>query len=162
MRAFEVSAVDYILKPVQIEHLEKAVERLRDKLTFSSMQDRLEALRDNLEEEKIKKIIIPMVDGLKFIKVTDIAFVQAKGSYGEIHFKDSTKLITSKNLRFYEDALKEDHDFVRVHRSSIVNMSFVSAFDKGNNKVVFENNEQVAVSRDKKSLFEDLLQKKML
>lgn len=162
LKAFEVSAVDYILKPVQIDHLEKAVKRLKEKLTASSMQDRLEALKANLEEDRIKKIVIPMSDGLKFIRVPDIAYVQAKGAYAEINFKDGTKLLTSKVLRFFEDTLKEEEDFVRVHRSAMINMSFVSAYIKGKSIAVLENDAEVAVSSSYKNLFEVAKEKRLL
>lgn len=162
LKAFEVSAVDYILKPIQIDDLEKAVSRLIEKLTAASMQDRLDALKANLEEDRIKKIVIPMSDGLKFIKVPEIAFVKAKGAYAEINFKDKTKLLTSKVLRFFEDVLKDEEDFMRVHRSSIVNLSYVSAYNKGKSMVVLENDEEVAVSSSNKALFDDIKDKRLI
>lgn len=162
IRAFEVSAVDYILKPIEISELEKAVTKLKDKLTASSMQERLEALKANLEEDRIKKIVIPMTDGLKFIKIPDIAFIQAKGAYAEINFKDKTKLLTSKVLRFFEQTLEPEADFVRIHRSSLVNISYVSTYNKGKSEVVLENGTTLAVSNSKKSVMEKVKAQKII
>jgi two-component system LytT family response regulator len=162
IRAFEVSAVDYILKPIEISDLEKAIAKLKDKLTASSMQERLEALKANLEEDRIKKMVIPMTDGLKFIKIPDIAFIQAKGAYAEINFKDQTKLLTSKVLRFFEQTLEPETDFVRIHRSSLVNISFVSSYNKGKAEVILENGVSLAVSNSKKSILEKVKSKKII
>lgn len=162
IRAFDVSAVDYILKPIEIGDLEKGVAKLKDKLTSSSMQERLDALKVNLEEDRIKKIVIPMSDGLNFVKISDIAFIQAKGAYAEINFKDKTRLLTSKVLRFFEQTLEPEADFVRIHRSSLVNISFVSSYNKGKSEVILENGETLAVSASKKSLLEEVKSKRIL
>ncbi len=162
IRAFEVSAVDYILKPIEITDLEKSVLKLKEKLTASSMQERLEALKANFEDERIRKIVIPMTDGLKFIKIPDIAFIQAKGAYAEINFKDKTKLLTSKVLRFFEQTLEPEADFVRVHRSSLVNISFVSSYNKGKSEVVLENGITIVVSNSKKTSMERLKLKRIV
>ena len=76
IQAFEMSAIDYLLKPIQIEKLENAVDKLKKKLQHSTMHDRLETLKENLQENVIHKIALPISDGLIFIDVVKISLLE--------------------------------------------------------------------------------------
>lgn len=157
LRAFEVSAVDYVLKPVQIEHLQRAIEKLKERVDASSMQKRLDALKANLEDKEVKRLVIPMSDGLKFIKIKDISHIEAHRSYSQIFMADGNKLMTSKPLAHYEETVEENEHFLRTHRSYIINLAQVISFNKGGFKVTMENGMTLNISRDRKNILEEKL-----
>jgi two-component system LytT family response regulator len=154
IQAFEVSAIDYILKPVQLEQLENAVLKVEEKVGINHMQERLEALKQNLQAEQIKKIAVPVSDGLVFIKVDDISHIDADGSYSTLFLADGRKMVVSKKLKYFEELLNGKGSFYRVHRSHLVNLKFVKKYNRQQSKVELENELEIAVSRDNKTAFE--------
>lgn len=87
LKAFEVSAVDYLLKPIQISKLEASIEKLKKKLNVVTMQKRLELLKENLKEETIKKIVLPVSDGHLFVNIDHIINFNADGAYTKVCIK---------------------------------------------------------------------------
>ncbi|UKN03510.1 LytTR family DNA-binding domain-containing protein [Paracrocinitomix mangrovi] len=157
IQAFEVSAVDYLLKPVQVEQLENAIQKVKDKINISSMQDRLDTLKVNLSGSQIQKIAVPVSDGLVFVKTEDISHINADGSYSKIYLADGTDMLVSKKLKYFEEMLEGKGNFYRVHRSHLVNLSFVRKYNRHQGQVELENDHKVNVSREGKSAFEDTL-----
>jgi two-component system LytT family response regulator len=155
VKAFEVSAVDYLLKPVKIEQLENAVNKLQEKLNFLSMYDRLELLKTNIETDKIKKIAIPVSDGFVLIKINEISHVDADGSYSRLHLIDGTNMMVSKKLIYFEDLLANQEHFHRVHRSHLINLALVKKYNRHESEITMENNHKIKVARDKKVDFEE-------
>lgn len=157
LKAFEVSAVDYILKPVRISQLKKSMALLKTRLDASTMQARLDALKENIEQEKLKKIAIPMAEETQFVYIKDISHIEAQRSYAKIIKNDGSSITTSKPLSYYENIIDDAENFMRVHRSYFINLHQVSRLIKGTNRVVMENGCQANVSRDKKATLENLL-----
>ena len=157
IQAFEVSAVDYILKPVQVEQLESAVQKVKDKVASASMHDRLEALKANLTGTHIQKIAVPVSDGLIFVKVEDISHVDADGSYSKIFLADGSNMFVSKKLKYFEELLEGKGSFYRVHRSHLVNLKFVKKYNRQQGTVALENNLEINIARDNKTSFEKSL-----
>src|SRR5262249_48276648 len=81
LKAFEVSAVDYLLKPVEIEKLKRAVSKVEQKLKQGNMPYRLDILRDSFRSQQFQKIALPMSDGLIFVDVSEIMLLEADGAY---------------------------------------------------------------------------------
>lgn len=157
IQAFEVSAIDYLLKPVRIDLLENAILKLEKKLESSTMFERLNALKTNLGSENIEKIAIPVSDGLVFVKVTEISHIEADGSYSNLYLQNGTKMLVSKKLKFFEDMLEGRTNFYRVHRSIIVNVETIKKYNRNDSLIVLENGTKLKVARDNKALFEDHL-----
>jgi two-component system LytT family response regulator len=155
LKAFEVSAVDYILKPVRIDQLEAAVAKLHGKYTMR-MYDRLKLLKTNLQSD-IKKIAIPVSDGLVLVKVNEISHFVADGSYSKVHLMDGTNMLVSKKLKYFEDLLENQSNFYRIHRSYLVNLDFIKKYNRHESEVSLENNIQIKVSRDQKVKFEEMI-----
>lgn len=153
LKAFEVSAVDYLLKPIQIEQLEKTVDKL-EKLKQASMQLRLDTLSENLKTAEINKIALPTLDGLIFVAVQEIIYLEADGSYTKVHLKNSKSILVSKKLKYFELLLENRSQFYRVHRSTIININYIVKYSKADNHISLDNGESVAISRDKKTAFE--------
>lgn len=157
LQAFEVSAIDYLLKPIQIEKLEVAVEKLRKKLNNATMHDRLETLKENLKNNEIHKIALPVADGLIFVEVKNISLLEADGSYTHVWLRDGSNLIVSKKIKYFEQLLGEKKQFFRVHRSSIVNINAIKKYSKAESYIFMDNNKSVRIARDKKSDFEEYI-----
>ncbi len=157
IQAFEVSAVDYILKPVQLEQLENAIEKVGQKVSALSMFDRLETLKTNLSTNQIQKIAVPVGDGLIFVKTDEISHIDADGSYSKIFLVDGSDIFVSKKLKYFQELLNGKGSFYRVHRSHLVNLSFVKKYNRHQGKVILENDIKISISRDKKVAFEDSL-----
>ena len=154
LRAFEVSAVDYILKPVKIDQLENSVKKLKKKLLLT-MHDRLEVLKTNLQTNKIKKITVPVSDGLILIKTNEISHIDANGSYSILHLIDGSNMLVSKNLKYFNELLSNQDNFYRIHRSHIINVEYIKKYNRHESNITLENNQKIKVARDSKVKFEE-------
>jgi two-component system LytT family response regulator len=124
LKAFEVNALDYLLKPIQKERLAKAVQRL---LTTERLTSRA------VQKLGYDDIVYVFVNGsLKFIKVSLLKCIIAEGNYSYIYYKDRTKDLVSKTLQQWEEILPDDY-FIRIHRSTIVNFEYVEQVKKCRN-----------------------------
>lgn len=157
IQAFEMSAVDYLLKPIQIDKLEIAIERLKNKMQQATMHDRLEALKDNLKTDDLYKIALPVSDGLIFIEVKNLSLLEADGSYTKVWLKDGSNMLVSKKLKFFDDLLNKRAQFFRVHRSSLININSIKKYSKAESYIFLDNNKSVKIARDKKSEFEEYI-----
>ena len=128
IKAIRFSAIDYLLKPIDVQDLHNAVERARKKQN-TSMADQLQQLLHNLKSGNSEnhKLALPTTEGLTFIKVSDILYCKASGNYTEIFMKDGKKHLVSRQLKEYDDLLTE-HDFFRIHHSSLINLNFVQNY----------------------------------
>jgi two-component system LytT family response regulator len=148
IKAFEMSAVDYLLKPIQVEKLNKAVQKFLKK--NNSSFNNLSLLQKNLEINKTQKIIIQVGNSLEVLKVEEIKYFQAEGSYTKVFLKNEKHLMVSKNLRFFEDVLKSYPVFFRSHRSYIVNIYYVKKILKSDGgKIILEDGMDLPVSNEK-------------
>ncbi|MBN8697230.1 MAG: response regulator transcription factor [Bacteroidetes bacterium] len=157
IRAFEVSATDYLLKPVDIDALQKSIDKIKNKQNHTAIQKRLELLKETFTNEEIKKIALPMADGLLFIEVKDIILLEADGAYTNVFLKNGSKILVSKKLKFFEDILSNRPQFFRPHRSHLININYIKKYIKGDNQIIMDNQASVSLSRDLKQNFESLL-----
>jgi len=159
LRAFEVSAVDYLLKPIRIDQLEQAVQKLTKQLQSTTMHDRLEVLRENLQAQYLQKITVPIAEGLLFVKVQDISHVDAEGAYSKLWLTDGSNLLVSKKLKYFEDTLSDIPFFYRVHRSHLINLYKIKMYNRRESMLILENQQQIKVARDNKVALEEYLRK---
>ena len=157
LKAFQVSAIDYLLKPLQIEQLKKAVEKIEKIKGASLSNQRLNVLKENLQANKIKKIVVPVGTGSLFIDVNDITHLKAEGSYVNIYLKDSNKILVSKNIKDYEDVLTTQEGFFRIHRSYLINVKFITTANLSNNEIVMQNQVTVCIARERKQEFNQFI-----
>jgi two-component system LytT family response regulator len=157
LKAFEVSAVDYVLKPVDIDKLQAAVEKAETRLNTFDMQNRLEVLKESFKNEQFNKIALPVADGLWFVDTTDIVYLEADGAYTEVWLRNGSKILVSKKIKFFEDVLDKRPNFFRSHRSYLVNINFIKKYNKSDNALTLDNGKTVVISRDRKSEFENQL-----
>ena len=157
IKAFEISAVDYILKPIDIDQLKNSVEKLKQKKLHSQMQEQIELLKESYKGDDIRKIALSMSNGLTFVEIADIVLLEADGAYTTFYLKDGQKIVVSKKLKFYEDILSNRSYFFRTHRSYFINVNFIKTYSRSENAILMENSFSVTISRDRKQEFETLL-----
>lgn len=157
VKAFEISAVDYILKPIDIDQLKNSVEKLKQKKLHSQMQEQIELLKESYRGDDIRKIALSMSNGLTFVEVSDIILLEADGAYTTFYLKDGQKILVSKKLKFYEDILSNRSHFFRTHRSYFININYIKNYSRGENAILMDNDFLVTISRDRKQEFESLL-----
>lgn len=156
LRAFQMSAVDYILKPIDIDDLKRAVDK------FETQKNRLDAelnykvLVESLKTDTVNNIVVSVNGGQKSINVKDIIALEASESYTQIHTK-TEKYIYSKNLKYFENLLEKNTNFVRSHKSWMVNIYKVEKFSKSELSIQLENNIEAKLSKYKKLDFENAL-----
>ena len=157
LKAFEVSAVDYILKPISVNKLIMASEKVYQMNLKQQLVQRVETLKENMTVSQLQKIALPLSDGLVFIKIEDILYFEADGSYTNVITKDQ-KILISKKLKDFDDLLNEDKRFYRVHRSYLINIQHIKKYNKkdGSN-LIFENQTMIPVAREKKAEFDDFI-----
>jgi len=152
LQAFRFSAIDYLLKPLQPQQLQDAIARFEKKSVKESAK-RLEVLKSNLSEgenSNDRRIVIPIGQSLKFIWLKDIILLKGEGAYSEIFLKDGTKLLVSKNLKYFEDLLFDLPKFVRTHKSYIINMDEVLEYSKSSGgMIIMTGNFSAGISAEK-------------
>lgn len=154
IKAIQYSALDYLLKPVEVELLQEAVKKAISKAT-KNPNKRLELLLENFFEtqNRFSKIAIPTMEGLIFIKVADIVYFEAQRNYTFIYHSDRNSYLVSRTMKEYEDILPSD-TFIRIHHSFIINKNYVEKYIRGEGgQVVLEGNITLNVSRRKKNNF---------
>lgn len=155
IKAFEVSAIDYLLKPVEEDRLEQAIDKVRSNMASNDMKDRLETLTQTLESKTIQKITVYHKGERYLVSVTDIVAIQAQGSYCTIFTQgDIKELIISKNLKQVENILDENDRFFRSHRSWVVNMDKLISYSKQNGTITLESSIIAKLSEYKLEAFE--------
>lgn len=120
IRAFEVNALDYLLKPINPDRLKSALERLDT--------TKPEALKENSLSFD-DRLFLSINNEMKFIKIEDITCIIAAGDYSEVNLKAGQKGLVLKSMREWETRLPEKY-FCRIHRSTIINMEFIDKIEE--------------------------------
>jgi two-component system, LytTR family, response regulator len=157
IKAFEVSAIDYLLKPVEIDALNLAVDKVKEKRNSSNIRQRIDLMKQTYQGQEVQKIALPMSDGLLFVEVNRIVLFEADRAYTDIYLNDGSKITVSKPMRTFEDILENRQHFFRPHRSFLINLHYLKKYIKGESLLVLDNDISVAISRDRKQDFELLL-----
>lgn len=137
LKAFKYSALDYLLKPVNIEELQAAVEKASKKIHLKNINQQLSNLLQNIRhaESGISKLAVPSQDGFFFLALADIIRIEAKGNYTNIFSADGQKHVSSRTIKQYEEMMPR-RQFFRIHNSHIINLSFIKKYHKGRGGLV--------------------------
>ncbi len=160
LKAFEISAVDYLLKPVTIERLKLSVDRFVEKQKLTNSHKSYTALKENINNSKLSKIVIPHLGSQKIIPISTILAFEAKEAYSTIHLLNGERYMVSKNLKHFENLLDENGDFFRSHKSWLVNIGRVKTYSKSKLTITLESDLVCKLSKYKKPNFEDLFKKR--
>ncbi len=154
IKAFKFSAIDYLLKPIDIEELKQSIVKLNSKLNDTTSL-RLQHLIQNLKIQPTEsyKLALPTFDGLIFVKVSDILYCEASSNYTEIVTSDGKKYLVSRTLKEYDELLS-DQNFYRIHNSYLINLNAVKKYIRGEGGyVIMSNDQSLDVSKRKKEGF---------
>ncbi len=159
IKAIRFSALDYLLKPIDREELQKAVQKVVSSTTHSLPQQ-IEILLQKLHQPtiSINKIAIPTMEGLQMIFVESVISCGADSNYTLLLLKNKQKVIASRTLKEIEEML-EDYSFARVHHSWLVNLNEVEKYVKGEGGyLLMSDGTTVDVSRSRKEMLLKRLQ----
>ncbi len=152
IKAIKFAALDYLLKPIDIDELKNAVDRVKNKLASVDTNKNFEIFLQNLKGIN-KKIALPTAEGVSFIETKKIIRCEADGNYTCFFLANENKILVSKTLKEFEELLT-DYDFFRVHNSHLVNLNHVVKYLKvGGDIVVMTDGSKIEISRRKKEAF---------
>ena len=157
LKAFRFSAVDYLLKPIDRHELQKAVKKVIQR-SVPPLPQQLEILMQKIHHtsSSVNKIALPTMEGLQMISINSIIYCESDDNYTIFHLKNKHKMVVSSTLKDIEEMLDEHH-FIRVHRSYLVNLNEIERYQKGEGGyLVMSDGTTVDVARNKK---ETLLKK---
>lgn len=162
VRAFKCSAIDYLLKPVDPLELENSIRKAMNNLSGASLSRQLEVLMQQLSDSQQaeRQIVLKDSEASYFVKVGDILFCEAEGSYTRIILAGEKPIVISKNLSTFEELLGH-FGFIRTHHSYLVNPRRIKIYDKTDGgTLVLETGHVVPVSHRKKDHVLQLLEKR--
>jgi two-component system LytT family response regulator len=147
IKAFKLSAIDYLLKPIEQDELTASFDRFkrtnqRDKNNYSLLQE-------NLRVTDAQKLAVPSGNTYRFIELDDIHYLKAEGSYTQLVFTDETRLIASRTLKNFEEILDDSTSFFRCHKSFLVNAKYITGYNKSDGHLLLKHNISIPISTDK-------------
>jgi len=156
LRAFKFSAIDYLLKPVDIDDLKGAVDKVESRKHITSNKAQLDYLMDQLKtNQPPPKLIVHTSESLVFVDFVDIMRCESDEGYTTVHLVNAKPILSSKNIKYFEDLL-ETRSFFRIHRSHLINLRMVKEYIKNDGGyVVMKDNAILPVSRRKRQEFLD-------
>lgn len=155
IKAIKFSSIDYLLKPIDREELQAAVQKALQLREMVDRQKMLENLLTNLRTPAPEnhKISLSTAEGVEFIPTKEILFCEANGAYTQFNLSDGRKLLVSKNLKEYENIL-QNLPFMRVHNSFLINLEEVKKYVRSEGGyIVMNNDKQVSISPTKRDEF---------
>jgi two-component system, LytTR family, response regulator len=155
IKAIRYAAFDYLLKPVDIEELRAAVQRVEQQQSLQTHTKRkLEVLEQNLAgKSQLNKLAIPTLEGLLFFNIHDIIHLEAQSNYTAIYFTNHPKLLASRTLKDFEELLPPDV-FFRTHHSHLINLNYIKRYIKGDGgQIEMQDGSFATVARRKKDEF---------
>jgi two-component system LytT family response regulator len=157
IKAFKCSALDYILKPINIDELYAAIEKSKEQIANKNINQKLNIFLENLNSSSIedKKIVLKTQESIHIVKVTHIIRCESYHNYTEFFLRNNKKLLVSKTLKEY-DKILSNFGFFRVHQSHLININNINSFEKTDGGyLVLTDGSQVPVSKRKR---EELMQ----
>lgn len=150
-KAFRISAVDYLLKPIDAGDLKAAVQKAEQKIMSSAGAVNIENLLHNIRQPaQQQKVALPNREGYEFTQVNSILYCSAEGAYTKVHLTDKRSLLISRTLGDIEEMLPPEI-FVRIHHSTLVNLNAVTHYHRTDGGyVVMNTNEKLMVSKARK------------
>lgn len=162
IKAFKFSAIDYLLKPIDIEELKEAVQRAEERVKGNKLNNRLDFLLNNLgdnKDKKLRKIGLPIQGGIQFFALDEIIRLQSQSNYTTFYLTRNREFLISKTLKEYDEMLC-DHGFVRIHQSHLVNIDHVAQYQKADGGyLILSDGSNVPLSKNYRDNFLIILNK---
>jgi two-component system LytT family response regulator len=159
IKAFRFSALDFLLKPVDPDELQKVIQKIKAILSKSDNYAHIDLLLENIRRkvDHFKRIALSTSDGIHLFEVSDIIRCESEDNYTKFYIKNSKPILISKTLKEYEDLLTE-HGFERIHQSHLINLAYLKSYiKKDGGYVVMADNSHLPISQRKKERLQALL-----
>jgi two-component system, LytTR family, response regulator len=161
VKAFRLSAVDYLIKPIVLSELKQALDKFLQKKSTTPTTQHIKTLLENLHAlpAKVARIALPTLNGFIFVAIQDIIRCESDNTYTTFFTTDKKKIVVSKTLKDCEHLL-QDYRFFRIHNSHVVNLDYISEYIKGDGGLVkMTDGSHIDVSRRRKDEFLRVLKK---
>jgi len=155
LKALKNNAVDYILKPIDYEELQAAVEKVKDQSGAKAGLANYTKLLNELDDYNYKnKILVNLKSGIEAVDLNEIVYLESKSNYTQLYLSGGKIILTSKTLKEFEDQLcVSSLHFLRVHKSYIINLKKVTKYLKAEEQIVLDETEKIPLSRSRKDIF---------
>jgi two-component system, LytTR family, response regulator len=159
IKAIKINALDYLLKPVDKHDIEALMTRFRQKELFTSSRQ-ISQLNQSLQGKISDTLALSTQEGLIFIKIEDIMYLEADSCYTSVVMNDATKHLVSKTMATFEEVLQSNPLFFRAHKSFIINLKYIKQYLRGEGgDIIMKDNRSIVLSRNKKQEFLNFFQK---
>jgi two-component system, LytTR family, response regulator len=156
LRAFEISAIDYLLKPVDIDRLKEAVSRVKKQTNLKQHSERLSLLGNTLQSKEVKSIMVTDKGYQQVVPIDSIIAIEAEESYCTI-YTTSKKHTVSKNLKHFETVFADNANFIRVHKSWMISKKHIVNYSKSELLINLTGGLEAKLSKYKKAEFEEAI-----
>lgn len=159
IKAFRFSALDFLLKPVDPEELQKVIQKIKSVLNTTDSYGHIDLLLENIRKkvDNFKRIALSNSDGIHVFEVSDIIRCESEDNYTKFFIKNSKPILISKTLKEYEDLLTE-HGFERIHQSHLINLAYLKSYiKKDGGYVVMADNSNLPISQRKRDRLQEIL-----
>ena len=159
IRAIRLNALDYLLKPVNKEELEIAIENYAREKDNTS-REQITQLHLFKEKKVTDTLALSTGQGLFFVKLKDILYLEADDCYTHVIVKDGKKFLVSKTLANFDEILTSDPSFFRAHKSYLINLGYIKQYIRGDGgEIIMQDDKHIALSRNNKEDFLNLFTK---
>lgn len=159
LKAFKFSALDFLLKPVDPDELQKTITKIKQTLEKHHSFEHIDLLLENIRKkvDHFKRIALSTAEGIHLFEISDIIRCESQDNYTRFYIKNHKPLLISKTLKEYEELLLE-HGFERIHQSHLINLSFLKSYIKNDGGyVVMADNTNLTISQRKKERLQELI-----
>jgi two-component system LytT family response regulator len=159
IQAFKLSAVDYILKPVDISELKSAIDKAKKNIESKSINNRLDDLKKVFQQLSLNKMVLEVPKGILFVSHDDIILFEADGMYTKVYMKNNESQLICKPMKHFVDQLEDKPIFYKPHRSFLVNLKYIKELSKKDGfHLIMENNKTIPIAKEKKDEFMQMIQ----
>lgn len=159
IKAFRFSALDFLLKPVDPDELQKVIKKIKTTLQKNDSFSHIDLLLENIRKkvDNFKRIALSTSDGIHLFEVSDIIRCESTDNYTTFYIKNSKPVMISKTLKEYEELLAE-HGFERIHQSHLINLAYLKSYiKKDGGYVIMADNSHLPISQRKKERLQEIL-----
>lgn len=159
VKAFKFSALDFILKPVDPEELQRTMAKIKDAVGKASSFEHIDLLLENIRRkvDNFKRIALSTSDGIHLFDVADIIRCEAKVNYTQFYIKNHKPVLISRTLKEYDELLTE-HGFERIHQSHLINLAYLKSYIRNDGGyVIMADNTNLPIAQSKKEKLQELI-----
>ncbi|UMB52520.1 LytTR family DNA-binding domain-containing protein [Lutibacter sp. A64] len=163
IEAFKMSAIDYLLKPLDVEELKYAIAKAQEAIKAQNFNDQLNKLRESLKQLSVDKIALEIPKGILFTSHTDILYFEADGMYTNVHLITGKQKTICKPLKHFVQQLANNSMFFKCHRSYLINLKYVEELVKDDGDYLLMNNQKrIPISKSKRDHFLEVIKEVFL